>query len=260
MGKIRKSKSRKYTEEQDTWLKENFNKYSCVECCNKFNATFGTNVEWKKLVQHSQRFLGLTGYKDHFWTKEHKDFIKKYYENTNVDDLVKTFNKKFDKQITRGTLCVMANKLGLSKGRTYSKEEIEWLKNNYLNDETVNETYEKYKKIFGSKKTACGINSFCKKNGMLKPNHRFVKGHNKRNIHRERRRKFEIENDISLDNQVLTRENIVIPKMVYTRMSWDKQLHLGELTEYFRDLHLLNLKLKAIKQSINENKEVVSNQ
>lgn len=242
MGTIRNTKSRAYTVEQDHWLIKNFSNMTCSQCADLFNKTFNKNVSWKKLVQHCRRTLKLSGNKNHFFTEEQDNFLLDNYKRLDNPTLCKLFNKKFDKQITTSTLCNRVNKLGGKKDIYYTKEEIEWLKENYIKDETVAQTYEKYVKMFGNRKSKIGIESFCKKKlKVKKPNsHKFYKGQKHLNSYgRDRRKQYALANNISnMEDYVLTSDNKLIPKSIYTTMSFEKELHKGELTDLFIDIRL----------------------
>lgn len=102
--KKKKTSSRvRYTEEQNKWLKENYNKYVSEEISNAFYKEFGVLKKYKTINAHCTRELKLNkdtnGQLVSTITKEQEDFISQNYYKYYLTELTKKYNERFNTKL-----------------------------------------------------------------------------------------------------------------------------------------------------------------
>lgn len=125
----------KYTDEQNKWLKENFNNYETLkELAKEFNLYFNSNRSVdgirKKLNENNLKMNNRTKYTkiQENWIKENKEKYK------TLKLLSKEFNSIFDCNISYKTFKTKVERLGIKNNNyRYSEEQKQWIKDNYKN-------------------------------------------------------------------------------------------------------------------------------
>lgn len=140
MGKI------VYTEEQNKFILENCNKYYLDELTRLFNKKFNENKSYdsmKNKVKNMTKNYKLRDKKENLlkrkslFNEEEHNFLKENRNQYNsLEELRNAFNENFNRNITYNSIkayCGRHNLLteGRRKPHTYTKEELEWTKNNY---------------------------------------------------------------------------------------------------------------------------------
>ncbi len=109
-------KRKRWTKEEEQWLKENYQKFSNKELAEKFGVS-ETSIQ-KKLAS-----LGLTRQQQKKWTKEDEEFLKENYESMSIEELAKKFN------VTPLAVKKKLARLGLSKrSKKRTSEQTEVIK------------------------------------------------------------------------------------------------------------------------------------
>lgn len=125
---------RKYTDEQDKWLIENYYISDSFDSLTEsFNKRFSSDKSKSGISQHCGKALGLKGLGDkNHYTKEQEDWLRKYHTTTETyAELTDQFNLYFGTRKTRNQILEKCNKsLGI-KGKpsltTYGNKEKEQL-------------------------------------------------------------------------------------------------------------------------------------
>ena len=79
----------------DQWIREHYNPNIGIKAVLKeYNEAFGTVISYGAFVNHASKYLKLTQNIFHY-TKEHDDFLKKYYPVIGGKQTVKLFNEHF---------------------------------------------------------------------------------------------------------------------------------------------------------------------
>lgn len=165
MGRLR------FTEEEDNFLRENYNLHTYNELSIIFKNKFGKDVSPNTLSKHCGIKLGILkspARSPHFYTKEEEQFI---YENSNMnlDDLVENFNKRFDCNLSYASITQKRTCMGLKKYNIvkFTDEMHAWLQNNI---ETMKweDLHTEFCKRFNVDISLKGLNRRCYTNGIYK--------------------------------------------------------------------------------------------
>lgn len=261
-----------YTEEEDEWLKMFYPTMSCEKVVSEFNNRFEQKRTRDSIISHCDRSLGLKSGSFHHYTKEELDWIKTNYPTHPRTELVRMFNEKFGCEITKEAIHTIASKrlhVCSDARKKYTKEQDEWLRDNYHLDESNKETERKFEEKFGIRKSAKSLLKRCKKMGFEIKNPYFKKGNitwntgmskeeykshfseesfqsmtntSKKNFpYINIRKEYEKQNGPIPDGYVLSErtpgsgEYILIRYDIYKNLSYYKVVGQGKLTETMAD-------------------------
>jgi hypothetical protein len=126
-------------EKEDWWgkkteefLKENYSKINNKKLTKIFNNKFNYNRDRKTITAKANR-MGLV--KDNWWEEKEVEFLKKNFPDKSDKEVVKLFNKKFNKDRTKTSIQKKARSLNLTKSLSYSskwtKEQEKFLEDEY---------------------------------------------------------------------------------------------------------------------------------
>lgn len=160
--------------EQREWLIKNYNKYDNYNNKNElitkdFNNTFNTNYT-KEQIRTRLRTLKLCENKN--YTDEEKQWLKENVNKYDIKELTYLFNEKFNSNRKINSIQLMTNRYDLRKTKTcdripFTKEEIEWIKKHY-DEEDNTKLYDEFNRKFNRNLTYIAFSSRCKKIGIKK--------------------------------------------------------------------------------------------
>jgi len=155
---------RKYTQQENEWLQENYQKYSNQELAQQFCTRFSTTVYWDTLRTHCNKILGLKKERiiKNIYTKEMQQWLlDNYYNYKSNKSLAKDFNKHFDTKKDVQAITNYCNRvLKIKKVEKYTPEQIQWLKDNYGNYVRVIHLVDAFKKQFNCNKNDTCLQSY----------------------------------------------------------------------------------------------------
>lgn len=128
-----------YTKEQIEWLGAFAPNHHIKDIVAYFNKNFDTNLNYDQirycLKKNKIKTLVHEEFAKKYSTKE-IDWIKNNYNNyNNLQQMLKDFNKLFNYHLSYKTFINLCNRYNMSSYslHKYSKEEDEWIKDNYKN-------------------------------------------------------------------------------------------------------------------------------
>lgn len=115
-----KTKRHIFTQEQDNFIKSNFNKYSTNELLSKFNKKFNTNITWSSIRSRKNKIgaVNKINVKPLFSiSKEEQTYLLDNYKYKSIQELTNLFNKRFNKGLSTTQIQHLKKKLGITNGR-----------------------------------------------------------------------------------------------------------------------------------------------
>lgn len=193
------------------------------------------------------------------------------------EETTRRFNETFNLNKSCYAIRSFAQTLGLKKNKFYyTNEQIEWVKQNWENDETREETVERFNKIFNEHCSVGAIKTLAIRLGLKKRSYHFPKGHKTWNygmskeemkehftdeswaaIHKNysnhfpniaKRLEWEKENGPIPKGYVLSDlgngELMLMDKKIHKCLTYQKALGQGEYTKTMYELYLAKRKLE----------------
>ena len=267
--KIQSSKF--YSDKEQEWLMTNYKKFNKVESLTKaFNKHFSTN----KTITALNCFLS-----------KHNCFVQLYQQDENewliansykyyYPELTRLFNEKFGRNKSESSVrthCERWLKVYSKSANHYTKEQIEWIRENYPKDESRQEFQKRYIEKFNEYRSIESLKCKALCLGVQKDAHQFKKGNktwNKGMSKNEFKNHFSDESyvnmvkhledsnpsriarkklNVSKDESVTEIENgvyAVISKKLRKRLSYHHLLNKGELTLAAIDVYKVKMKLE----------------
>ena len=149
-----------YTEEQDKWLLENYNKYG-NETYKHFNEKFGANKTLSGIRTRSLR-LGASAYRGNEWDD---DWIADRWSDVrNWNTLCNLYNSEHGTNISYNTFKCHCNR-DLELDYHYTDEELDFLRENYP-AKGIDYTAREFNKKFNYKRTKGSLGVRCKLMGL----------------------------------------------------------------------------------------------
>lgn len=175
LGVLTGNKHKKYTEEEINYIKLIYPNHSLNDVCKLFEKKFGYFISYEVMTQIAKRHH-IKGYRI---TKEEREWLKRNAANYTYKKLVDLFNITFDRN--KG-LCAMKALLNhrmklycKPEFFEFTKEEDEWLKENYPKLEYSREKLvEMINEKFGNNRTEGSIHSHCVRKGYIKDREHFL--------------------------------------------------------------------------------------
>ena len=242
--RIRNCPSRKYTSAQDTWLIKNFPQYPNKYVTELYNQTFGTNISERSLVQHCNVYLKLKK-SDFLYTTEQIAWLRENYPKyETAEQTYQKFIKLFGTKHTLNSIIQQCYKNRIPK-RTWTDQEIEFLKNNYATAETIPELYEKFEQQFPGRKTFIAFTSYAKNLGVtLYGRGQFTPDNNPRT---NLRKQYGIISDDIVLSDLGNGQYLPMDRKIHKKLSRQKgNLKSGEITETLYEIELVRSYLKKL--------------
>lgn len=115
-----KTKKHIFTQEQDNFIKSNFNKYSTNELLSKFNNKFNTNITWSSIRSRKNKIGAVNKINVKpviSISKEEQAYLLGNYKYKTIQELTNLFNKRFNKELSTTQIQHLKKKLGITNGR-----------------------------------------------------------------------------------------------------------------------------------------------
>lgn len=120
------------------WLKEFAPNHYMQEIINCFNEQFDTDVNYEQIRYYLRKYKIKPLVHEKFikrYSHEEIEWIRNNYDSNNLHKMVKEFNKLFNYNLSYTTFINLCNRHNIKSYslHKYSKQEEEWIKNNYKN-------------------------------------------------------------------------------------------------------------------------------
>ncbi len=162
-----------YTKEQYAWLKENRPLYKAKELTKLFNETFGTSKSVSAIERKCSTDRRLK--KNSSYSSQELNWLQKNRDLYSDCELTALFNKTFNKNKSVHNINRACSKYKLKKtviinmgrGREYSQEQVDWLKENRKNN-TFKSLTSLFNETFNENRNFYSIANCCIRNGIKK--------------------------------------------------------------------------------------------
>lgn len=244
--KKRNCPSRKYSIEEDEWLKEYYPCHPYKETLQEFQKKFNRVVSERGFLSHCYKHLGMTNQK-HYFTKEQETWIvNNYFKYKSANKFHKDFCNKFGKGRSLQSILNKCSKLNVKSQRFYSDEELEWIKQNY-----ESATLDIVHKKFCEKFREVSFEGFITVAKMHLKLGRYGRGQFKKgNINHITKMRIEmnVPNDMILSDLGDGRR-LPMDKKIHKKLSREKgNLCNGLITETLYDLEVYKREIKKLLQ------------
>ena len=145
---------KRYTKEEDRWLKENWldKSRSVKDVAKDFNKHFKTNHPYYSISTHCNDVLGLRRYEKISWNDEQNSWLKENWIDIDKssEEIVKNFNSCFGTNRTYDSIRTHCLKIGLIRKNRFkwTKEMAQWLRDNYVYHSSIEKLKQKFEKEF----------------------------------------------------------------------------------------------------------------
>lgn len=156
------SRIRKYTQEQEEWLRTNVeNKIygSIVELTDAFNGMFDECRTKCALQTKINKSMGMKLDTANLFTKEEDKWLRENYRKYLMKDLCKKHSELFPKR-TEQSITQYLSRQGLLM-KLWTEEEENWVRENYFEYESLEKLLEAFNKVFDRKRTLQGFSLHC---------------------------------------------------------------------------------------------------
>lgn len=248
MGKKRNCPSRKYSHEEDEWLKSYYPYHPYKETLQEFQKKFNRVVSERGFLSHCYKHLGLINQKHYFSKEQEQWLIENYSKEPRVDKIYNDFCKRFGNNKSKHAIMTKCSDMKIKCGFYYNDDELAWIKENY-DKATLDIVYANFCNKF-RKVSFSGFVSVAKRQLKLGKagRGRFKKG----NINYKQKIKAQmgIPNEMILSD-LGNGKYMPMERKIYKKLSREKgNLCNGILTETMYDLELYKREIKEIEREL----------